>query len=52
MLFRSCNFYGNTVDYAVSEKAEDLELLIGNYTEENMQTDVLRPYEARIYRIR
>ena len=47
-----CNFYGNTVDYAVSEKAEDLELLIGNYTEENMQTDVLRPYEARIYRIR
>ena len=46
-----CNFYGNTVDYAVSEKAEDLELLIGNYTEENMQTDVLRPYEARIYRI-
>lgn len=33
-------------------KAEDLELLIGNYTEENMQTDVLRPYEARIYRIR
>ena len=47
-----CNFYGNTVDYAISEKAEDLELLIGNYTEENMQTDVLRPYEARIYRIR
>ena len=47
-----CNFYGNTVDYAVSEKAEDLELLIRNYTEENMQTDVLRPYEARIYRIR
>lgn len=47
-----CNFYGNTVDYAVSEKAENLELLIGNYTEENMQTDVLRPYEARIYRIR
>lgn len=47
-----CNFYGNTVDYAVSERAEDLELLIGNYTEENMQTDVLRPYEARIYRIR
>ena len=47
-----CNFYGNTVDYAVSEKAEDLELLIGNYTEENMQTDVLRPYETRIYRIR
>ena len=47
-----CNFYGNTVDYAVSEKAEDLELLIGNYTEENMQKDVLRPYEARIYRIR
>ena len=47
-----CNFYGNTVDYAVSEKAGDLELLIGNYTEENMQTDVLRPYEARIYRIR
>ena len=47
-----CNYYGNTVDYAVSEKAEDLELLIGNYTEENMQTDVLRPYEARIYRIR
>ena len=47
-----CNFYGNTVDYAVSEKAEDLELLIGNYTEENMQTDVLRPYEARSYRIR
>lgn len=47
-----CNFYGNTVDYAVSENAEDLELLIGNYTEENMQTDVLRPYEARIYRIR
>ena len=47
-----CNFYGNTVDYVVSEKAEDLELLIGNYTEENMQTDVLRPYEARIYRIR
>ena len=47
-----CNFYGNTVEYAVSEKAEDLELLIGNYTEENMQTDVLRPYEARIYRIR
>ena len=47
-----CNFYGNTVDYAVSEKAEDLELLIGNYTEENMQTDVLRPYEARIYRFR
>ena len=47
-----CNFYGNTVDYAVSEKAEDLELLIGNYTEENMQTDVLRPYEARIYRSR
>ena len=47
-----CNFYGNTVDYAVSEKAEDLELLIGNYTEENMQTDVLRPYEERIYRIR
>ena len=47
-----CNFYGNTVDYAVSEKAEDLVLLIGNYTEENMQTDVLRPYEARIYRIR
>lgn len=47
-----CNFYGNTVDYAVSEKAEDLELLIGNYTEENMQTDVLRSYEARIYRIR
>lgn len=47
-----CNFYGNRVDYAVSEKAEDLELLIGNYTEENMQTDVLRPYEARIYRIR
>ena len=43
-----CNFYGNTVDYAVSEKAENLELLIGNYTEENMQTDVLRPYEARI----
>ena len=47
-----CNFYGNTVDYAVSEKAENLELLIRNYTEENMQTDVLRPYEARIYRIR
>ena len=47
-----CNSYGNTVDYAVSEKAENLELLIGNYTEENMQTDVLRPYEARIYRIR
>ena len=47
-----CNFYGNTVDYAVSEKAENLELLIGNYTEENMQSDVLRPYEARIYRIR
>ena len=47
-----CNFYGNTVDYAVSEKAENLEFLIGNYTEENMQTDVLRPYEARIYRIR
>ena len=47
-----CNFYGITVDYAVSENAEDLELLIGNYTEENMQTDVLRPYEARIYRIR
>ena len=47
-----CNFYGNTVDYAVSEKAENQELLIGNYTEENMQTDVLRPYEARIYRIR
>lgn len=46
-----CNFYGNTVDYAVSEKAENLELLIRNYTEENMQTDVLRPYEARIYRI-
>lgn len=47
-----CNFYGNTVDYVVSEKAENLELLIRNYTEENMQTDVLRPYEARIYRIR
>ena len=47
-----CNFYGNTVDYAVSEKAENLELLIRNYTEENMQTDVLRPYEARIDRIR
>lgn len=47
-----CNFYGNTVDYAVSEKAENLGLLIRNYTEENMQTDVLRPYEARIYRIR
>lgn len=47
-----CNFYGNTLEYAVSEKAELKELLIGNYSEKDMQTDVLRPYEARIYRVK
>ncbi len=43
-----CNFYEATVSYPVSEKGGRLELLLGNYPEGG-ETDVLRPYEARMY---
>ena len=43
-----CNFYGETVEMPLSEKINDMKLLLGNY-KEIKDTTILRPYEARMY---
>ena len=42
-----CNFFGNSVECALTEEWEQETLLIGNY--EDREAGVLKPYEARMY---
>ncbi|UCZ54408.1 alpha-glucosidase [Bacillus shivajii] len=51
-----CNFYGNepTVDLPVEVKGQERELFICNYDIQDVHADTftLKPYEARVYRIK
>ena len=43
-----CNFYGETVDCALDNRWNDMELLLSNYKGDGLERR-LRPYEARMY---
>ena len=43
-----CNFFDKTLPMPLNEETEGMELLLGNYGEA-METEILKPYEARMY---
>ncbi|MBQ7841545.1 MAG: alpha-glucosidase [Lachnospiraceae bacterium] len=45
------NFHGNTVDMPKVEGVREAELLCSSYADVDRDAKVLRPYEARMYRI-
>jgi glucan 1,6-alpha-glucosidase len=47
-LYVICNFYGNEAACPLDEPLEKMELLYCNY-KETQNTNIYRPYEARIY---
>ncbi|MDK2807519.1 MAG: glucan 1,6-alpha-glucosidase [Clostridiales bacterium] len=50
-LFVLCNFYGSTVSYSLPKELEkEKELLISSYEDAGLE-GMLRPYEARMYRL-
>ncbi|WP_138495094.1 glycoside hydrolase family 13 protein [Paenibacillus pinistramenti] len=48
------NFFGREIKLELPEELQiaGKSLIIGNYPEEGASTEVLRPYEARVYRMR
>ena len=47
LLLVVCNFTGNPEPYSLPDAFQRAELLLSNYT---THTDILQPYEARLYR--
>lgn len=43
-----CNFYGETLEAPLAELRKNMELLVSNYKDAK-ESEVLRPYEARMY---
>ena len=45
------NFHGNMVEMPLVDDVENAELLVSSYAETDANAKVLRPYEARMYRV-